>query len=241
MGLKRQSIGMLERKNTEDNNKVTLLAPALNEIEAVQIILPKIDREYVQEIIVVDGGSTDGTVEYCEHNGYRVHKQKGRGYGAGIRDGVSLASGNIIIEFPPDGNSPPERIPDLISKLNEGYDFVIASRYKDGAKSYDDDFITALGNRLFTFLVNFLFRTSYTDVLIGFRAYKKRSFDELNMSAVGLDWSIQMPIKFAKRGLKVAEVSVDEPKRIGGERKMSPIKTGWRILVVLIKEFLTKD
>ena len=220
--------------------KITLLAPTLNEIEAAQVILPKIKREWVDEIIVVDGGSTDGTIEYCQNNGYFVHKQKGRGYGQGMSDGTSMARGDVIVEFPPDGNSPPEKIPDLIKKISEGYDFVVASRYLKGAKSYDDDFLTSKGNRIFTFLVNLFFRSSYTDVLIGFRAYRKDAFNKLKMNATGLDWSIQMPIQFAKNKFKVAEIPVNEPKRIGGERKMSPFKTGWKILTLLVREYLNK-
>lgn len=217
--------------------RTTLLAPTLNEIEAVQVVLPKIKKEWIDEIIIIDGGSIDGTVEYCRNNGYFVHNQKGRGYGSGMKDGVAIAQGDVIIEFPSDGNSPPEKIPDIIDKMNEGYDFVIASRYLKGAKSYDDDYLTAIGNRIFTFLVNILFRANYSDVLIGFRAYRKDAFKELNMDAKGLDWSVQMPIKFAKGKFKVAEIPVDEPKRIGGQRKMSPFKTGWEILKVVVKEF----
>ena len=220
--------------------KITLLAPTLNEIEAVQVVLPKIKKEWVDEIIIIDGGSTDGTVEYCQSNGYFVHKQKGRGYGMGMKDGAAIAQGDVIIEFPPDGNSPPEKIPDLVKKINEGYDFVIASRYKGGAKSYDDDFLTSKGNRLFTFLVNLFFGSCYSDVLIGFRAYRKDAFNKLKMDAIGLDWSVQMPIQFAKNKFKVAEISADEPKRIGGQRKMSPFKTGWAILNIIFKEFLNR-
>jgi hypothetical protein len=89
---------------------------------------------------------------------------------------VKVARGDIIIEFPPDGNSLPEKIPEVIAAIEKGHDFVIVSRYKDGAKSHDDDFMTAIGNKLFTTLTNVLFRTSYTDVLVGYRAYRKSTF-----------------------------------------------------------------
>jgi len=220
--------------------KVTLLAPTLNEIEAVRVVLPKIKKEWVDEILIVDGGSTDGTIEYCRERGYRVLSQTGRGYGAGMKEGALLAKGDFIIEFPADGNSPPEKIPDLIAKLKEGYDFVIASRYRGGAKSYDDDFLTAKGNWAFTKLVNLLFRTNYTDVLIGFRGYRREAFEALNMDATGLPWSVQMPIKFSKRRFKVAEIPADEPKRIGGVRKMKPFKTGLEILSLIFREYLDK-
>ncbi len=220
---------------------VTLLAPTLNEIEAVKVIFPKIRKEWVDEILVIDGGSTDGTVEFCQKLGCTVYSQTGRGYGAGMKEGALKAKGDLIIEFPADGNSPPEKIPELIAKLKQGYNFVIASRYLGGAKSYDDDFLTSIGNWAFTRLVNLLFGAGYTDALIGFRGYRKAVFPELNMDAKGLSWSVQMPIKFAKRKLKTAEIPADEPARIGGVRKMKPLKTGWEILMVIAKEFFNKN
>ena len=217
--------------------KTTLIAATLNEIEAVQAVLPRIDKSWVDEIIITDGGSTDGTVEYCKRNGYKVVQQVGKGYGSAIREAVKVATGDIIIEFPPDGNSLPEKIPEVIAAIRRGYDFVIVSRYKDGAKSYDDDFMTAIGNMMFTFLTNKLFKTSYTDVLVGYRAYRKELFPSINMDAEGLSWPLQEAIRFARKGYKVGEIPGDEPKRIGGQRKMRIFGTGLEILFLMIREY----
>ncbi len=216
--------------------KVTLIAATLNELEAARVVLPKIDRSFVDEIVVVDGGSTDGTVEFCKAQGYTVFTQKERGYGSAMKEAAARAQGELIIEFPPDGNSLPEKIPDVIRKLQEGYDFVIASRYAKGARSDDDDFLTAIGNWGFTLATNILFWSSYTDALVGFRGYRKSAYNILDMTARGLDWSIQMPIQFRKKRLRVADIPAIEPARIGGVRKMRPFRTGWRILKTLIKE-----
>jgi glycosyltransferase involved in cell wall biosynthesis len=216
--------------------KATLLGCTLNEIEAVQVVLPEL-RQYPIEVIVCDGGSTDGTVEWCQQNGFKVVHQTG-GYGRAIRAGVAAASCDIIIEFPPDGNSLASCIPTLIEKIESGYDFVIVSRYYQGARSHDDDFMTAIGNRMFTFMTNLLFRTNYSDTLVGYRGYRKAVFEKLEWDANGLSWPMQTAIRFAQvPGIRIADIGGDEPDRIGGVRKMRIFKTGWEILMLIFREY----
>lgn len=218
--------------------KISVIAATLNEIEAVQVVLPELREVGVHEIVVTDGGSTDGTLEYCREGGYTVVEQTGRGYGSAIRQGVEAATGDIIIEFPPDGNSVASKIPEVASQIDGGdYDFVIVSRYKNGAKSYDDDIMTGFGNRMFTGLTNLVFGTSYTDVLVGYRAYRKEAFLQLGLNEEGLSWPLQEAVRFHTHGFKVGEIGGDEPERIGGERKMKPFKTGREILSLMYREY----
>ncbi len=215
----------------------TLLLPTLDEIEAVRVIIPQIRKEWVDEIIVVDGGSTDGTVEFLRSVGLRVYSQMKKGYGEGLLEGIHIAKGDIIIEFNPDGNSIPGDIPQIIAKMNEGYDLVIGSRYCGGAKSDDDDWLTATGNWMFTRIVNLLFGTRYTDVLVGFRAYRRVQALQLALDATGLSWPCQSSTRFARAGMRVAEIPAHEPARIGGRRKMMPFRTGWQITKLILRDF----
>jgi len=214
----------------------TIIVPTFNEIETIPHTLPELKQVGRYEIIVVDNDSKDGTIEWCRSHGYNVFIQKNPGYGNGVREAVELASGDIIIEFPADGSSLAEKIPEIVRRIEQGFDFIIASRYRDGAKSYDDDILTAFGNFSFTKLTNFLFKTSYTDVLVGFRGYKKDAYKTLGLDEAHLAWVIQSSIRFATHNFKVGEIGADEPKRIGGKRKMQPFKTGLEILAVIRKE-----
>jgi glycosyltransferase involved in cell wall biosynthesis len=214
----------------------TLAVLVLNEIEAIQKVLPHIKREWVDEIIVVDGGSTDGTIEYCESQGFRVLRQKERGYGRGMLELIDVAKGDMIIEFMGDGNCKPETIPQLVAKIEEGYDLVVASRYTHGAKSLDDTVITRFGNWAFTHIINVLFRTSFQDSTMGYRAYRKEAFRTLEMDSPGLCFPTQGSIQFARFGYRILEIPSDEPLRLGGERKAQNIKTGLELLEMIGKE-----
>ena len=203
--------------------KITLLMPTLNEIEGLKYVMPKIDRKWVDEIFVVDAGSTDGTPEYCKEQGYRFITQKRKGLVGAYRDAVEHITNDVVIAFSPDGNSLPEKIPPLVEKMKEGYDMVIVSRYAQGAKSYDDDAVTAFGNRLFTTLISTLHGAHYTDAMVIYRAYKKSLIYDLDLDKdssysfeeklfhTNISWEPLLSIRAAKRKLKLADIPGDEP------------------------------
>lgn len=210
----------------------------MNEVTGMKAIMPRVKREWLEQILVVDAGSTDGTIDYARAQGYEVYIQKERGLRAAYREAWPLIRGDIVITFSPDGNSIPELIPELIAKMREGYDMVIASRYLGKAKSEDDDFITSFGNWLFTRTVNLLHSGHYTDAMVIYKAFRTRLFYDLDLDK---DASYALPerifctrlgvdpllaVRAAKRKLKVTEIPGDEPKRIGGQRKLQIIRWG---------------
>lgn len=217
--------------------KFTLIILCLNEIECLKTILPKINQKWVDEVIIVDGGSTDGSIEFARELGFRVYVQKGKGVIAGYKEAWEISKGDVVIIFTPDGNMIPDKIPELVAKMKEGYNMVIVSRYKDGAKSYDDTLISGFGNWMFTRLVNLLFKANYTDVLGGYRAYRRDLFEKVGIEIKNRPIETRICIRLTKRGLKFAEIGGDEPKRIAGKSYTSIVKNGLNELLIIIEEF----
>jgi glycosyltransferase involved in cell wall biosynthesis len=218
--------------------KITLLVLTLNEIEGMKQIMPRVKTEWCDQIIILDGGSTDGTIEYAREMGYFVYVQKKTGFRHAYIEVLPYIEGDVVVTFSPDGNSIPELIPKLIEKMKEGYDMVIVSRYLGHAKSYDDDLITAFGNWLFTKTINLLHGGHYTDAMVIFRAYKTQIIYDLELDQkegfaaaerlfrTKISWEPLLSVRAAKRKLKVTEIPGDEPPRIGGERKLKVLKWG---------------
>src|SRR5512137_2141512 len=100
--------------------KTTLLVLTLNEVEGMKAIMPQVKKEWCDQILIADGHSTDGTVEYAKEMGYDVYVQKTRGLRFAYQEVWPLIKGDWVITFSPDGNSPPEYIPQLIAKMQEG-------------------------------------------------------------------------------------------------------------------------
>jgi glycosyltransferase involved in cell wall biosynthesis len=217
-------------------HRYSLMMLSLNEIEGLREILPRIPIDILYEVIVVDGGSTDGSIEFAESFGYKVVRQQSKGIVNGIKEGFAALSGDVIIQFTPDNNMIPEKIPELIAKMEEGYDMVVVSRYLPPAKSQDDHLISGFGNWMFTTLVNVLFRTRFTDVLGFYRAYRINLLEELDLE-IKLSIDTQLNIRCAKRKKKVAEIPGDEPPRIGGQSSRSIIGNGLIELHTILDEW----
>jgi glycosyltransferase involved in cell wall biosynthesis len=223
----------------------TLVILTLNEIDGVSSIFPKLPLHLVDEVLVVDGGSTDGTLAFFEARGVRVIRQPRRGRGEAFRLAARHARNEYLVFFSPDGNEDPADIPRLIEGLAAGHDMVIASRFMPGARSEDDDkFLFASrrwGNVAFTWLANVLCGRGgwITDTINGYRAITRAAFERLAPDAEGYAIEFQMSIRALQLGLRVLEVPTQESPRIGrGVSKLNAIPVGFRFLGVLAREWV---
>lgn len=226
---------------------------ALDEIDGMKAVMPRIDPRWVDQIVVCDGGSADGTAEWARDQGYTVHVQRKRGFRQGYYEVWPLVEGDVVITFSPDGNSIPEKIPEIVAKLEEGYDMVIASRYKGDATSDDDDIVTGFGNWFFTRTVNLLFRARYTDVMVIYRGFRKDLIQRLELDRDGdftlsealwfcghrgTSWEPILSVLAHKYRYRIAEIPAPEPVRIGGKRKLRVFSWGGAYYTQFIREFL---
>lgn len=225
--------------------KYSLIILTYNEIEGSQALFHKIPFQAVDEVIVIDGGSVDGTIEFFKSRNVKVIIQDQKGRGQAFQLAVKEAKGDCLIFFSPDGNEDPNDIPKLISKLEDGYDMVIASRFMKGAHNEEDEVILpwrAWANRVFTFLANIFWNKNQyiTDTINGFRAITKEAFNIMKIDAPGFVIEYQMSIRAMKLGLKVTEIPTYEDSRIVGESKARSIPTGFIFLKILLKEIFFK-
>lgn len=219
--------------------KVSIVAVCLNEAKSILRILDNIPEDLVDEILVIDGHSTDGTFELVKNAGYDIILQEGKGRGNAFKTGFKNVSGDLVVMLSTDGNERPGDIKKLIDKANEGYDMVIATRFGFG-RSEDVTPIRNIGNYLFTELCNLVSGLNATDSMNGFRILTKEAIKKMNIESNRFDIEGEITIKAGKLKLKVAEIPTIEDERDHSDSKLRTFKDGGIILKRIIKEALRK-
>jgi len=202
--------------------RVSVIVPTLNEAASIGQVLSEMPADtLVFEVIVVDGGSTDGTREIAEAAGARVLLETRRGYGRACATGVAAARGEIVLFCDGDGADDPGQIPELLTPLLSGEaEMVLGSRLAGLIASGAMPAHQRFGNWLSAALIRLLYGLRLTD-LSPFRAARRGPLLALDMQEMTYGWPTEMLVKAARRGWRVVELPVRYRPRIGGQSKIS--------------------
>lgn len=220
--------------------KVSLIIPTRNEQGCIGRVLKEMPRDVVDEIVIVDGRSTDKTAQEAKAELRAQDKfvtQKGKGYGGAFREAFDIVTGEVIIMMDADGSHNPAEIPSIVEKVRRGYEYVMASRYMTGGRSEDDTIIRWFGNRMFTWLTNVIHGTNVTDSLYLFTAITRDGLKKLNLKSDGFEFCTEIVVKAHRAGLKFGEVPAFERARYAGKTKVNAFWHGLKILRMIMRRY----
>jgi Glycosyl transferase family 2 len=237
---------------------VSVVVPVRNEARNLEIVLPAIAavRPAVHEIIVVDGNSTDGSLDTARRvlPWVRTIAQTRKGKGNAMACGFAAATGDVIVMFDADGSADPAEIPSFVSALVAGADFAKGSRFATGGGSDDITLLRRSGNAGLNGVANALFGTSYTDLCYGYNAFWADLLPILDLPAVdapapadGMLWGDGFEIetvlncRIAAAGMRITEVPSIERLRVFGDSNLRTFADGTRVLRTLLAEHRRAD
>src|SRR5205823_1341494 len=210
----------LAAPNEEDRQstrRVSVVIPAKNEAGNIGWVLEQLPP-CVDEVVLVDGHSTDGTVEAARRArpDVVVVMDGIPGKGAALRAGVAAATGQDVVMLDADGSMDPRELERFLAALRAGHDLVKGSRFLPGAGTADMTPLRDMGNRCLLLLANVLFGSSHTDLCYGYAAFRREAFQDLELTADGFEIEAQLFLRARRRGLRVTEVpSFEAPRREG--------------------------
>jgi glycosyltransferase involved in cell wall biosynthesis len=217
---------------------VTAIIPTKNEETNVKWVIEEC-KKYADEVIVIDGHSTDKTREIAEKCGVKVYLDNQKGKGDAIRVGIQKATGDIIVFIDADGSHLPEDIPRLVAPIKDGEcDHVTGSRMRGGSDELHGDirkFIRMVGSDIITLGINYRFKVQLTDSQNGFRALRTEVGRKLPLKENITTIEQEMIIKTLKLGYRMGEVPTHEYARKGGVSKVSVPKMAWRYVYSWLK------
>jgi hypothetical protein len=213
--------------------------PARNEARNIAWVLEHMPLE-VDEVVLVDGNSTDRTIEIAlaVRPDTVVVCDDAPGKGCAMRKGIETATGDFVVVLDADGSMDPREIGRFVAPLVEGHDLVRGSRFTAGAGSSDISKLRKLGNRGFLVLAGILYRVSRSDLCYGYAAFRRSSIRALNLTATGFEIEAQMFLRSERAGLSVTEVASFESPRHAGTSNLHTFRDGWRVLRTIVWERL---
>mgnify|MGYP002153780447 CR=1 FL=1 len=224
-------------KGVSSNTRICVIIPTVNEAPTIYNLVKAFPRQIHSipvETIVIDGGSTDGTVQLAKEAGAQLLVQKSKGKGAAMREAVRSAGGDILVFIDGDGTYLPEELESLVTPISGGEaDIVVGSRSKGHIEKGAISWLNRLGNKLFTSMVNLSMHARVTDMLSGYRAMRTQIFNNLILFSEGFEIEAEMTIEALARRYKIIEVPITYRRRKGTSTKLNAVKDGIEIMKTL--------
>ncbi|MEU7870744.1 glycosyltransferase family 2 protein [Dactylosporangium sp. NPDC049140] len=234
---------------------ISVVVPALNEERNLPYVFERLP-EPLHEVVLVDGGSRDRTVEVARRlrPGILVVQQTRKGKGNALACGFAHCTGDIVVMIDADGSTDPAEIPRFIAALVDGADLAKGTRFRDGGGSHDITRLRRLGNAGLNLVVNVLFRTRYSDLCYGYNAFWARALpgfdlpdprlpapaDGSKLWGDGFEIETMLNVRAAVAGLNIAEVGSVEGARLHGVSNLNAPRDGLRVLRTILVEFRRK-
>ncbi len=218
--------------------KISLIIPCKNEVESLGAVLEELkDNKFVDEIIVVVDSEEDNSIPITKKFDCKLIIQKNKGYGSAIIEGFKNAKNRFGCIYNADHSFDPQYFGELV-RLSKNYDFIFGSRYKGSGGSDDDDVITFIGNKIFTFITRFLLRIKLTDILYTYVLCNVEKFNKLELSNKDFKLCIELPVRIKKNKYSYVDLEMFERKRYDGKKKVNVIKDGLLISYEIVKSFV---
>jgi glycosyltransferase involved in cell wall biosynthesis len=235
---------------TRERPRVSVVIPTLNEARNLPHVAARMPAE-VDEVVVVDGDSMDGTAEVARRlwpNGIHI-RQTRKGKGNALACGFAAATGDIVVMLDGDGSTDPAEIPAFVALLVAGADYAKGSRFVQGGGTTDITRLRRFGNWGLNQVVNVLFGTRYSDLCYGYNAFWRRSLDALDLPdpagskpqwGDGFEVEALITVRSAAADLVVAEIGSFERTRISGASNLHAVRDGLRVLRIIGAEYVRR-
>ena len=217
--------------------KLTLVIPAKDEAECLPRVLDELKNFDCKKIIIIP--ETDlNTRNSIKNFDCKIIVQKAGGFGRALILGIKEVETNFLCIFNADGSFDTQYLKNMYNALLNNCDFVFNSRYENSGGSDDDTFLTLVGNKIFTFICNLLFRLNISDVLFTYVMGKTSAFKSLDLKRKDFRFCIELPVLAKFKKYKFISKPSYERSRLTGRKKVNELKDGFLILLCIFKMFI---